>query len=89
MNQQTRDRQPTNERELRRQLWGRRIHVAVPVGGTSEPVRVSFDEAVRLWCLAHERGSPVRIHLDDDDLETIDLAVLDFSDPPATGAERA
>ena len=89
MTLETQRRQPTTERELRRQLWGRRIHVAVPVGGTSELVRVSLDEAVRLWCLAHERGIPVRVHLDDDDLETIDLAVLDFSDRPSPEADQA
>ena len=83
----TQERQPTNERELRKQLWGRRIHVTVPVGGTAELVRVPLDEAVRLWRLARERDSLVRVHLDADDLETIDLAVLDFSEQPATSRE--
>lgn len=83
------EHQPTTERELRRQLWGRRIHLTVPVGGTVELVRISLDEAVRLWCLASERRSPVRVHLKDDDLKAIDLVVLDFSDRPASGTEQS
>lgn len=82
------ERQPKNESELRKQLRGRQVLVGVPVGDSTELVRTSVDEAVRLWRLAQEKGSPRRVHLDDDDLELIDLAVLDFSDRPRTRAEQ-
>ena len=81
------ERQPTNESEFRKQLQGRRVLVCVPVGDATELVETTIEEAVWLWLLAQERDSPSRVHLDDDDLETLDFAVLDFRCLPATDAE--
>ena len=83
----TDERQPTDESELRRQLRGRRVLVCVPVGDATELVETTIGEAVWLWLLAQERDSPSRVHLDDDDLETLDFAVLDFRGQPAASAE--
>lgn len=83
----TQKQQPTSESELRRALRGRRVYVAVPMGNTTALVPMTVNEASRLWCLAGVVNSPRQVHLDDDDLELIDLAVLNFSGTPTAGAE--
>ena len=75
----TKERLPANVSELRRELRGRRVHVAVPVGATTALAHITVEEAVRLWRLAGEANSPRRLLAGNDDRLLIDLAVVDFS----------
>ena len=84
----TNTRQPTSEYELRRELRGRHVYVAVPIGSTTELLPTTANEAVRLWNLAGDADGPRRVHLDNDDLELIDLAVLHFNEAGAGQADE-